>query len=89
MKNFDIAIKSDKVFIDNRLVECNLGIKDGKISTISKEGIKAKEIIDAQGKIVLPGTIDPHVHIRNPGQEEKETFANQIKICYTHVRANI
>lgn len=79
MKNFDIAIKSDKVFIDNRLVECNLGIKDGKISTISKEGIKAKEIIDAQGKIVLPGTIDPHVHIRNPGQEEKETFETGTK----------
>ncbi|PHQ82068.1 MAG: dihydroorotase [Phycisphaera sp.] len=32
------------------------------------------EIIDATGLIVCPGLIDPHVHLREPGQEHKETI---------------
>ena len=31
--------------------------------------------LDAEGCIVCPGLIDPHVHFREPGQEEKETIA--------------
>jgi dihydroorotase len=33
------------------------------------------EMIDATGKIVLPGLIDMHVHLREPGYEHKETIA--------------
>ena len=33
------------------------------------------EIVDAAGKIVCPGFIDIHVHLREPGQEYKETVA--------------
>ena len=33
------------------------------------------EILDASGCMVCPGLIDPHVHLREPGQEEKETIA--------------
>jgi dihydroorotase len=32
-------------------------------------------VIDARGCIVCPGLIDPHVHLREPGQEDKETIA--------------
>lgn len=41
---------------------------DGKIS---KEGIKT---IDAKERLVLPGLIDLHVHLRQPGREDKETI---------------
>ena len=34
----------------------------------------AAEIIDASGKIIAPGLIDMHVHLREPGQEAKEDF---------------
>ena len=79
MKKFDLAIKSDKVFIDGRLIDCCIGVKDGIISTISKEKLTAEKVIDAKGKIVLPGTIDPHVHIRAPGHDERETFESGTK----------
>lgn len=35
--------------------------------------------IDAQGKIVVPGLIDLHVHLREPGQEYKETIETGVK----------
>ncbi len=48
-------------------------ISEGKISEIS-EKIVAPEAtpIDAQGKILVPGLVDAHVHFREPGQEYKE-----------------
>jgi dihydroorotase len=53
-------------------------IKDNKIVRIIKEGQKEIEpvsrIIDASGKIVCPGFIDMHVHLREPGHEHKETI---------------
>ena len=36
---------------------------------------QADHVIDASDKIVCPGLIDMHVHLREPGQEHKETVA--------------
>ena len=52
-------------------------LSDGKVKEIGKAlhpgtGV---EVYDATGKIVTPGLIDMHVHLREPGQEEKETIA--------------
>ncbi|MBE3095462.1 MAG: allantoinase AllB, partial [Actinobacteria bacterium] len=79
MEKLDLAITSDKVFIDGRLIDCCIGVKDGIITAISKEKLEAEKVIDAKGKIVLPGTIDPHVHIRAPGHDERETFESGTK----------
>lgn len=48
-------------------------ISEGKISEIA-EKILAPEAttVDAQGKILVPGLVDAHVHFREPGQEYKE-----------------
>jgi len=79
MEKYDLVIKSDKVFVDGRLMNCNIGIKNGIITTISKEDLKAEKVIDAKDKIVLPGTVDPHVHIKAPGHDERETFESGTK----------
>jgi len=51
-------------------------VEENQISKIGKN-IKpsADTIIDAQGKIIAPGLIDMHVHMRQPGREDKETVA--------------
>jgi len=77
--DYDLVISSDKVFINDRLINCNIGIKNGKIKTISDEKLKSEKEINAKGKIVLPGTIDPHVHIRAPGHDYRETFLSGTK----------
>lgn len=60
----DIAILNGQVvFPDDCVVETNVYIKDGKIQSLSDEVLPAKKILDASGKYVAPGIIDPHIHL--------------------------
>lgn len=55
----------------------DVAVRDGRIMQIGK-GLsrdRGVDIIDARDKIVAPGLIDPHVHLREPGFEHKETIA--------------
>ena len=51
-------------------------VKDGVIAEIGKnddlDGVENVQVIDATGKIVAPGLVDMHVHLREPGQEYTE-----------------
>lgn len=50
-------------------------IEKGVVSKIEKNiPADAEKIIDAGGKLIFPGFIDLHVHLREPGQEDKETI---------------
>jgi len=56
----------------------DLLVSDGKIAKLGKPGSIAADnaqVIDAVGKLVVPGLIDMHVHLREPGFEYKETIA--------------
>ncbi|MEM9374433.1 MAG: dihydroorotase, partial [Planctomycetota bacterium] len=52
-------------------------IRDGKIHAIGS-GLEADGMtrMDARGMLVTPGLIDPHVHLREPGQTQKEDIAS-------------
>ena len=50
----------------------DLWIEEGKVVAIGDHKGTADQTIDATGKIVCPGLIDMHVHLREPGQEWKE-----------------
>ena len=52
-------------------------IADGKIERVGKNLVApvGAEVVDAAGKVVCPGFIDIHVHLREPGYEYKETVA--------------
>lgn len=54
----------------------NLVIADGKVAALGRNVPAADEVFDAAGFIVAPGLIDMHVHLREPGFEEKETIAS-------------
>ena len=60
---------------NNRDETADLLIQSGKISRIdSNIAIENVETIDLSGKLVTPGLIDMHVHLRDPGFPEKETI---------------
>jgi dihydroorotase len=52
-------------------------LQAGRINKLAKS-IKADAdiVIDASGKTVIPGLVDMHVHLREPGREDKETIAS-------------
>lgn len=53
-------------------------LENGRIKQVgqgSRAAIEDASVYHADGCIVCPGLIDPHVHLREPGQEEKETIA--------------
>ena len=50
-------------------------VENDKISEVAKNiTASADNIIDAADKIVMPGIVDMHVHLREPGREDKETI---------------
>jgi dihydroorotase len=53
----------------------DLLITDGVIAEVGKKLRATGETIDATGLVIVPGFIDLHTHLREPGQEHKETIA--------------
>ncbi len=72
----DLAVINGLVFIEGAFRKADVGIKDGKFALIAEPGClpEAARTIDATGKHVLPGGVDTHVHYRDPGHWERETF---------------
>jgi dihydroorotase len=75
-----LLIKNGRV-IDpaNRLdQQCDVLILDGKVAEVGRLNGAIEQtvdrVIDAAGKLVVPGLIDIHVHFRDPGDEEEETI---------------
>ncbi|MGF7087257.1 dihydroorotase [Kroppenstedtia sanguinis] len=51
-------------------------LREGKVERIGGDLLgEADEVLDLAGKLVIPGLIDLHIHLREPGWEEKETIA--------------
>ena len=64
----DLIIKNGLCYIDGKLKNLDIGIKNSKISKIgSLNNEKSKEIFDAKNLTVLPGCIDNQVHFRETG----------------------
>lgn len=80
MSNQAVVIKGGRVVdpgcgLDGQL---DVYIENGKITAVDKPGSFSGKTdaqqVDAKGQIVAPGLIDIHVHLREPGQEWKETI---------------
>lgn len=70
-----------KIFYDNALQEGEMLFDETQILAIapSIETDEKVEEIDGKGLCLLPGLIDTHVHLREPGYEQKETIASGTK----------
>ncbi|RLE55672.1 MAG: hypothetical protein DRJ30_03445 [Candidatus Methanomethylicota archaeon] len=72
----DLLITGGNIFWKNRFVEASIAIDKGKIVAIGKEPNlpKAEKTLNFKDKIILPGLIDVHVHLRDQNLSYKETF---------------
>jgi dihydroorotase len=69
--------------VQNIDAQMDMLLEDGKVAKIGTGLLKTAQkhsgkvnIIELEGKIVVPGLIDMHTHLREPGQEYKETIAS-------------
>ncbi|HWL92259.1 MAG TPA: dihydroorotase [Phycisphaerae bacterium] len=92
MRSGNIVIRNGRVIDPSQAIDeiADLVIEDGKIAAIGsrvvdgtgaaksgklRSGAEVLEI-DATGKILCPGLVDMHVHLREPGNEDEETIAS-------------
>ena len=74
----DILIKNARVVspADSIDEKADILVRGGKIASVGKELLKSGEtvdnVIDAEGLYAIPGLVDMHVHLRDPGQTQKE-----------------
>lgn len=74
--------KGGRVVDPKNGVDENLDIlvEDGIVQKVDKNVVDEKaEIVDVSGKVLVPGLIDMHTHLREPGQEAKEDFLSGSK----------
>lgn len=69
IKNGRVALPGEKNF-----KEVDIRIENGRFTEIRPHLRGDDDILDAQGLLVLPGGIDPHVHFDDPGYTEREDF---------------
>jgi dihydroorotase len=76
----DLLIKNGRIIdpANNLDSTGDVLVKNGKINQVGKVKStgSSPNVIDAKGMLVVPGLIDMHVHLREPGDEEEETIAS-------------
>jgi allantoinase len=72
----DTAIVGGRVATESAVFPATIAISGARIAAILESGVRpdAEELIDARGKVVLPGGIDSHVHFNEPGRTDWEGF---------------
>jgi dihydroorotase len=75
----DVVIRGARVLDPGEGIEARLDVRidDGVIADVA-ERVDANEhrIVEADGLVLAPAFVDPHVHLRTPGREDEETVAS-------------
>ncbi|KNF07034.1 allantoinase AllB [Gottschalkia purinilytica] len=73
---YDLILKNARIPLGDNTIVTNILVKDEKISGISNciEGVEAKETIDVEEQLTLPGCIDSHTHFMYQGFPHRENF---------------
>ncbi len=71
----ELVVRGDRVLVGGVLRAADVGIVAGRIVAVAPVGyLAAATVIDADGRVVLPGAVDAHVHGNDPGRADWEGF---------------
>jgi dihydroorotase (multifunctional complex type) len=71
----DLAIVGGTVVTGAATTRADVLVRDGRIAAVVEPGLSAAAVtVDADGLLVLPGFVDTHVHLMDPGPTEREDF---------------
>ena len=72
---FDTIIYGGTAVFEDGAVRAGIGVKDGKIAAVGElSGEEALRYVDARGCCLLPGAVDCHAHLNDPGFTWREDF---------------
>lgn len=74
MPDADLVIAGGTVVTAAGRHRANIAVADGRIAYVGPQRPTAREVVDAVGLFVLPGGVDTHVHLMDPGSPEREDF---------------
>lgn len=75
----NLLVRNARLVLPEGIIDdIDILVENGVVSRIGKglEAPSGVEVLDAKGKLVLPGVVDEHVHMREPGLEYKDNFTN-------------
>jgi len=72
--NYSLIIKNGSCYIGGKFQNTDVALSGNKIKKIGKISLNNAKVIDASGKVVLPGVIDTQVHFREPGANDAENL---------------
>ena len=76
MAKLALAINDARVVTPSGVVDGSIGVDGGRIVVLDERPLEAIETIDAEGRVLLPGLIEPHGHFWDPGATEREDWAH-------------
>lgn len=75
-----MILKNGLIIENNQLVKKDILIEGNKIKLIADE-LEGNEILECNNCLVMPGAVDVHVHLREPGYSHKETIKTGTEAC--------
>src|SRR3984957_10181443 len=70
---YDLAISGGTVVLPEGPARTNIGVRNGLIAHVGMGALRARETIDASGRLVLPGGVDSHCHMDQQPWEGRST----------------
>jgi allantoinase len=78
-ESFDLVIRGQRVLTTAGIAPREVGVRGGRIAAVEPlgTGLSGAEVVDLAGdETLLPGLVDTHVHVNEPGRTEWEGFAS-------------
>jgi dihydroorotase (multifunctional complex type) len=74
MPDMDLVIAGGTVVTAQGRSRTNIAVREGRIDYVGPDRPSAQQTVDAAGLLVLPGGVDTHVHLMDPGSTDREDF---------------
>jgi allantoinase len=74
---FELVVRGERVLVDGAFTPAEIGVRDGIVARVAPlgSGLNAERIVEvADDEVLIPGLVDTHVHVNEPGRTEWEGF---------------
>jgi allantoinase len=74
--NYDLYLKNANLVTEQTVFRGGVAVSQGKIALVvsGDAALEAREVLDLQGRFLLPGVVDAHVHFNQPGRDHWEGY---------------